>query len=222
VYLRAVVEVCMKVMWRSVVLSCFLLAVWSPGTWAFSSGADLDLSADQASRLDRGEIVLLDTLPPGGPDGGGNGGTAVARVQASPEAVWKLLTGYSDHVGLYPHVIRVQVLETNPVHALVRYVVGVGPFSFGFHVDNFPDETRHRIDYHLDRQRSNGLFRYCWGYWQVEPDGEGTVLIYGLGGRTYLPAFLTRGAERDGLLQTVEAVRSRAERVDRAHVEQEQ
>ncbi len=210
----------MKLVWRALVVSVALVAASSSVAGAVPLFSDLALSPDQVSRIDRGEVVLLDTLPPGGPDGGGNGGTAVAKVQAPPEAVWKLLTGYTDHVGLYPHVIKVQVLETDPVHALVRYVVGVGPFSFGFHVDNFPDEAHGRIEYRLDRQRSNGLFRYCWGYWQIEPDADGTVLVYGLGGRTWLPAFLTRGAEREGLVLTVEAVRARAEQVKRAHLEQ--
>jgi len=194
--------------------ACLILA-WTALAW--TSSQDPELSPEQVSRIDRGEIVLLDALPSGGPDGGGNGGIAFAKVQATPEDIWKLLTSYTDQVGLYPHVIRVEVLEASSVHALVRYVVGVGPFSFGFHINNFPDEPRHHIDYRLDRQRSNGLFRYCWGFWDVQPIGNGSLLVYGLGGRTVLPAFLTRGVERDGLLQTVQAVRARAERTAAAN-----
>jgi hypothetical protein len=37
------------------------------------------------------------------------------------------------------------------------------------------------------------------------------VLTYAMAARTVLPPFLTRGAERDGLVETVRAVRERAE-----------
>ncbi len=37
------------------------------------------------------------------------------------------------------------------------------------------------------------------------------VLTYAMAAHTVLPAFLTRGSERDGLVATVKAVRDRAE-----------
>jgi len=41
----------------------------------------------------------------------------------------------------------------------------------------------------------------------------GVLLTYGMAARTVLPAFLTRRAERDGLVETLKAVRERAERL---------
>src|SRR5437867_2970329 len=41
--------------------------------------------------------------------------------------------------------------------------------------------------------------------------GEGVLLTYAMAARTMLPQFLTRVAERDGLVETVRAVRERAE-----------
>jgi hypothetical protein len=63
----------------------------------------------------------------------------------------------------------------------------------------------------LDRDRRNGLFHDTWGYWQVESRGEGVLLTYAMAARTMLPPSFTRGAERDGLVETVKAVRGRAE-----------
>ncbi len=132
-------------------------------------------------------------------------------VHASPETVWNVLVNYAGHVGLYPRVVQAQVLESDSTHTLVRYQIGVGPFSFGFHVDNYPDPAHRRIEWHLDHDRPNDLFRESWGYWQVEARGEDTLITYAMAARTVLPAFLTRGSERDGLVATVKAVRDRAQ-----------
>ena len=193
-------------MYRSALaVTILIVAAWT------ATATPLGLSSDQERRLERGEIVVLDILPPGDRVIKGQGGTALTLVNASPDAVWGVLVDYPRHSGLYPRVTDARVLEADAAHALVRYVVGVGPFSFGFHVNNYPDAARGRLAWSLDRGRPNDLFRDSWGYWQVEPHRQGVVLTYAMAARTVLPAFLTRGAERDGLVETVRAVRERAE-----------
>ncbi|OGK82780.1 MAG: hypothetical protein A2X52_06440 [Candidatus Rokubacteria bacterium GWC2_70_16] len=187
------------------IAALLILAAWTP------SVSSLGLSDDQRRRLEGGEVVVLDILPPGRQAAAAQGGTAFSLVNAPPEAVWQLVTDYPRHVGLYPKVTTAEVLDAAGDHTLVRYVVGVGPFSFRFHVDNYPDAGRRRLAWQLAAGRSNGLFRENWGYWQVEPHGEGTMLTYSIAARTVLPAFLTRGAEREGLVDTIKAVRDRAE-----------
>lgn len=169
------------------------------------------LSGEQQRRLDAGEIVLLDVLPSGGDTERSHGGTAIGLVNASPAAVWRVLVDYPRHSGLYPRVVGAEVLETDATRALVRYAVGVGPFSFGFHVNNFPEESRGRLLWRLARDRPNDLFRDSWGYWQVDPHAHGAIVTYAMAARTVLPAFMTRGAERDGLVEALRAVRARAE-----------
>jgi ribosome-associated toxin RatA of RatAB toxin-antitoxin module len=182
----------------------------SPGAASVNS---LPLSDEQRARLGRGEVILFDVLPDGGGPKGGQGGTALALVRARPEAVWRLLVNYEGHSGLYPNVKEAEILESEAGHALVRYVVGVGPFSFRFHVDNYPSPAERRLVWRLAQGRSNGLFQDTWGYWQVDPHADGALVTYAMGARTVLPAFLTRGAERDGLVDTLKAVRARAERL---------
>lgn len=190
----------------TVLLTLVIVATW--GTEA----NPLTLSRNHLQRLHRGEIVVLDLLPPGGTMTPGQGGTALALVNAAPERVWRVLVDYASHRGLYPRVTEAEVLERDAVHALVRYTVEVGPFSFGFHVNNYPDPDRGRLEWSLAQERSNSLFRDSWGYWQLQPDRDGVLLTYAMAARTVLPTFLTRGAERDGLVETVKAVRERAER----------
>lgn len=68
-----------------------------------------------------------------------------------------------------------------------------------------------RLQWQLASGRSNQLFRQSWGYWQIEPHRDGALLTYAMAAQTVLPAFLTRGAEREGLVDTIKAVRDRAE-----------
>jgi ribosome-associated toxin RatA of RatAB toxin-antitoxin module len=188
-----------------------MVLVLLAASWLPAAARPVGLSEDHHERLAAGEVVVLAELPPGRDPRGAQGGTAVGLVHAAPGQVWQLLTDYPGHAGLYPRVTAVEVVEADPEHALVRYVVGAGPFSFGFHVDNYPDPERRRLTWSLAPGRQSGIFRDTWGYWQVEPHPQGALLTYGMAARTVLPAFVTRSAERDGLIEAVKAVRARAE-----------
>ena len=72
------------------------------------------------------------------------------------------------------------MLQSDASRTLVRYVIGVGPFSFGFHVNNYPDDSRRRLVWHLAEDRPNDLFRTSWGYWQLDPDPHGVVVTYAM------------------------------------------
>ncbi len=170
------------------------------------------LSAEQRRQLARGEVVVLDVLPPGGDARTSSmGGTAMALIHAAPPDVWRVLVDYRHHSGLYPRVVDAEVVEVSAQRILVRYVLGVGPFAFGFHVNNYPEQARGHLAWRLAHDRPNDLFRDSWGYWQLDDDPRGTIVTYAMAARTALPAFLTRGADRDGLVATLRAVRARAE-----------
>lgn len=191
--------------YRALALAALIVAAW--GTDANPFG----LSRDHLRRLALREIVVLDVLPPGGAGSPAQGGTGIALVQASVESVWRVLIDVPRHRGLYPRVVDAEVVQDDLEHALVRYVVGLGPLSFGFHVHTYADALRHRIDWRLAHERRNDLFRENWGYWQIEPRGDNVLLTYAMAARTVLPSFLTRNAERDGVIETLKAVRERAE-----------
>jgi ribosome-associated toxin RatA of RatAB toxin-antitoxin module len=176
------------------------------GFAAASGTASLGLSADQQQRLAAGEVVVLDTLPPGASKTAG-GGTAVALVRAEPERVWSVLVDYRGHPRYYPRVVSAEVVEADAQHALVRYEVGVGPFSFGFYMIKYPDPVRRRIEWHLDANHPNNFFRENTGYWQVDPAEGGSLVIYAIAVRTILPGFFTRGAERESLVDTIKKLR---------------
>ena len=173
---------------------------------ALGGAAPPDLSADQRQRLSAGEVVVLDTLPAGASKSAG-GGTAVGLVRAAPERVWPVLVDYRGHPRYYPRVVSAEVVEADSQHALVRYEVGVGPLSFGFHMVKYPDPVRRRIEWHLDASRPNNFFRENTGYWQVDPAEGGSLVTYAIAVRTILPGFVTLGAERDSLVDTIQRLR---------------
>jgi hypothetical protein len=64
----------------------------------------------------------------------------------------------------------------------------------------------------VDYPRHRGLYPRVTTARVLEAGADHAVVRYvAMAARTVLPAFLTRGAERDGLVETVRAVRERAE-----------
>jgi len=187
----------------------FVLVAWVlvGGGWSAPSPI---LSDDQQRRLAVGEVIVLDALPPRAGKSA-HGGTALAIVRASPEQVWRILIDYPGHTRYYPRVTGVEVLEADEQHALVRYEVGIGPFSFGFHMHKYADRARRRIEWQLAEGRANSLFRENTGYWQLDAEPGGSLVTYAIAVRTILPAFATYGSERDSLVDTVRALRKLAE-----------
>jgi ribosome-associated toxin RatA of RatAB toxin-antitoxin module len=173
-------------------------------------GSPADLSDDQRRQLAAGEVVVRDALPPGASKLA-RGGTALAVVRAAPEQVWRVLVDYPGHSRYYPRVVAAEVVESNERQVVVRYEVGIGPFAFNFHMNKFPDPKRRRIEWHLAEGRTNALFRENSGYWQVESADRMSLVTYAIAVRTVVPAFLTLGAERDSLTETMTGMRKLAE-----------
>jgi ribosome-associated toxin RatA of RatAB toxin-antitoxin module len=167
-------------------------------------------SDDERRRLAAGEVLLQDTLPPGASKEA-RGGTAFAVVRASPDEVWRVLVDYPGHVRYYPRVVAAEVVESSARRVVVRYEVGVGPFSFNFHMDKYPDPQRRRIEWRLAEGRGHGMFRENSGYWQVDEADRTSLVTYAIAVRTMLPTFVTLGAERDSLLDTITSMRKLVE-----------
>jgi ribosome-associated toxin RatA of RatAB toxin-antitoxin module len=188
-----------------------LLVGMECGLVTAGQAAPLPLPDDHEQRLAAGEIILLDTLPPGASQYA-QGGTAVALVRSPVERVWSILVDYPGHPRFYPRLVSAEILKTSERHALVRYVVAIGLLSFSFHMDKYQDAPRRRIEWQLATGHSNSLFRENSGYWQVDGRDGASLVTYALAVRTVLPAFLTRAAERDSLVDTINGLRRLAER----------
>jgi ribosome-associated toxin RatA of RatAB toxin-antitoxin module len=195
---------------RAVIGALLVVALAVGGPISDAAPASPEMSDDVRRRLTAGEVVVRDTMPPGASTSA-RGGTALALVRAAPEQVWRVLTDYRGHSRFYPRVTAAELLEGDDRHVLVRYEVGVGPISFAFHMDKYPDARRRRIEWHLANGHSHGLFRENSGYWQVDPTDGASLVTYAIAVRTVIPAFLTLGRERDSLTETVTAMRKLVE-----------
>jgi len=184
-----------------------LLIATMPGVTA----AAPSLAPDESARLQRGEIVFRGEVPPRDGRRIGTGGTALVLIRAPAEEVWQILTDFERYGGFFPRVRKSEVVEQMANRTLVQFDLQVGPFSFRFFVNNFARRQEHLLWWRLDPRRENDLFRDTWGYWKLDPVPEGVLVTYAMGSLTYLPAFLTRGAEQDGVVQTARALKARAE-----------
>jgi len=166
---------------------------------------------DVRRRLAAGDVVVTNELPPGASDTA-HGGTAVAILKAPPEQVWRVIVDYRGHPRYYPRVTAADVVEADERRAIVHYQVAVGPFSFGFYMEKYPDPLRRRVEWHLAEGRPHGLFRENSGYWQINAtEGNASLVTYAIAVRTMLPAFVTAGGESASLTETMIALRKLVE-----------
>jgi len=193
----------------TVVLAVSLLVAASTAPMSAPTSA---MSEDVRRRLAAGEVVVTDELPPGASETA-HGGTAVAILRASPEQVWRVIVDYREHPRYYPRVTSAEVVEQDARRAIVHYRVTVGPFSFRFYMEKYPDPLRRRVEWHLAEGRPHGLFRENSGYWQINPadDGRASLVTYAIAVRTMLPAFVTAGGESGSLPETMTALRKLVE-----------
>jgi ribosome-associated toxin RatA of RatAB toxin-antitoxin module len=177
------------------------------------AAASQRFSDDERRRLAGGEILVQETMPPGASKEA-RGGTAFAIVRATPDQVWGVLVDYPGHSRYYPRVVAAEVVKTDARRVVVRYRVVMGPFSFNFYMDKFPDPPRRRIEWHLADGLGHGMFRENSGYWQVDESGRASLVTYAIAVRTLLPDFVTFGAARDSLTDTITAMRNLVETGD--------
>ena len=182
---------------------------------ALASGAPpADLSADDQQRLASGAVIVLDTRPPGASEAA-DAGTAMGRVAASPEAVWRIIVDYRNHTTIYPRVVSAEVVRADERLVRVHYVLSIGFMSLDLFMDKYPDAARRRVEWRLAEDPPSRFFLENSGYWQVDEAPGGSLVTYAVATRTLLPAFMTRGSQRESLVATVEALRRRAEGIAR-------
>ena len=186
-----------------------ILVVWGLLVGA-AAPAPVGLTDDQRRRLSAGDIVVLDTLPPGASKDA-QGATGMAMLRATPEQVWRVITDYRGHVRYYPRVRAVEVLESDDRHALVRYEIGIGFLTFAFHMNKYPDPVRRRVEWQLAEGKSNSLFRENSGYWQIDDASGGAMVTYAIAVRTTIPSLFTAGSERQSVLDTITSLRKLVE-----------
>jgi carbon monoxide dehydrogenase subunit G len=177
--------------------------------------ADSVPSPAERERVARGEVVFRPGAAPrdGAAVTGARGGLAFVRVPAPPDAVWAILMTPRRYPEIFPGLRAVEVLEESPAAWLLRTDGKFGPFTFSYH-------TRYRIQpdaftmaWRLDPTRDNDVFDDHWGWWQLRPEGDGTLVVYAIGSVPSSWQPLAGFFERRGVTQALAALREAATRV---------
>lgn len=161
------------------------------------------------SALDAGEVVVqTDKVSPGVVSV-----DVAVRIDASPEAIWDVLTACEIAPEYVPNVTDCTVVEqldggrAELFRQTVKPMFLIPAFDHVFRLDYTPYRR-------IDVTGLGGVIRHMSGTWWLEPQAEGDVLLVHhleLDPGLPVPRFLVRTALRRDLPKVVTAVRARAE-----------
>ncbi len=138
--------------------------------------------------------------------------SATIRVHARRETVWALLTSCRAALELVPGLKECQVLDTAPDGSwqLIRQVM-----DYSWYVPKLTYVLRDTYDYpgRILVERDSGDMRTLKASWDLEADGEYTLLRYSLEITPgfWVPRWLVRIALKHDLPKTLRTLRARAE-----------
>lgn len=138
------------------------LALW----WCLSARAE-----DLPSLLARGPVALVETKA----DGRVSKVTAIAKVAATPDAVWAKLTAFQDYTAWMPQVVKSDVLSQSdgpPKTVVVDWSIAAPGPNIAFTATYTLDEAAHTID---GAWQSGALKGSAWS-WRLVADGSGTMV----------------------------------------------
>jgi carbon monoxide dehydrogenase subunit G len=142
-----------------------------------------ELTSDELSKLERGELVVRATS-----ERRGKlrliGGTSFQVVSAPPEVVWRALLDTQYYHRMLPELASAQLLrETakgNVTQRIVSMTHGRGPAVTSYALSMHIDPAKRDIAFKLDETRAHDI-RAAWGFYTVRPYGEGrTLLMFGV------------------------------------------
>jgi Polyketide cyclase / dehydrase and lipid transport len=165
------------------------------------------------SRLAAGEVVVqtASEIDPAGPQGRAR---AAVRINASPQAIWSVMTDCNEAVAFVPGLKRCRRIDGAPdgrwedIEHEVRYSALLPAVRYVFRADY--DRPR-RIDFH----RISGDLKAQEGTWLLTrtADGTGTVVEYDvyLDPGFWVPQFLVTRSLRKDLPAALSGLRDRVE-----------
>jgi hypothetical protein len=145
---------------------------------AHAIDAPSTLSADELSRLERGELVVREAS-----ERRGKlrliGGTAFQVVQAKPEIVWRALLDTQYYPRMLPELHTARVVREHGPQRTVFMQHG-SPAAASYHLTMQIDAARRDIAFRMDESRAHDI-RAAWGFYTVRPHTSGrTLLVFGV------------------------------------------
>lgn len=187
--------------------AAFVLLLWL--STAASQPTVPDLSWVERGLLDAGEIAVRTDN-----EGGGVVSIDIAiKIDAAPEAIWKILTACELSPEYVPNVVDCRRLETLDGGRAELFVQTVKP---AFFLPRF--EHVFRLDYQpydrIDVHRVSGPIEHMEGSWWLLPEADGGILLahsLELNPGMPVPRLFVRAALKRHTEKILGAVRERAE-----------
>jgi ribosome-associated toxin RatA of RatAB toxin-antitoxin module len=168
--------------------------------------------------LKRGVLSLVESRP----GGRLKQATVIGLVQASPDRVWDVLTGYGYYTRFMPNLAELEVVARRGDDVVVAYELEVPGSNLEYSLRHHHHASHRRIDIELADDEGD-LTRGAWRWELLElADGSQTLLVYTLYSDVRESSWFLRQALKSqpslehGLnvatgLVTVRAVQARAE-----------
>jgi hypothetical protein len=146
---------------------------------AHATDAASALSADELSRLERGELVVREVSERRG-ELRLIGGTAFQMVKAKPEIVWRALLDTRHYARMLPELDTARVVREEGAQRTVFLQHGRSPAMASYHLTMQIDAARRDIAFRMDESRAHDI-RAAWGFYTVRPHGaDRTLLVFGV------------------------------------------
>jgi hypothetical protein len=150
-----------------------------PGFARAGSESQSQLTADELTRLGRGELVERRLVREQG-DLRLMGGTSWQVIDAEPEVVWQALLDTPYYPRMLPQVSEARVVSEGPTKRTLFVRHGGGLTQTSYYLDVQLDRKRHDMSFHINTARPHGI-RAAWGFYAVRAYAGGkTLLAYGV------------------------------------------
>jgi ribosome-associated toxin RatA of RatAB toxin-antitoxin module len=180
-------------------------------TCAGARAADFELTADEARRVNQGDIVIRADLDPSQRRGTVR---AAMRVEAPPHVIFEAMSRCADAMKYVPHLRRCR-LHAQPGHPdepLVEHEIDLGWFAprmrYVFRAELVADRS-------ISFRQVSGDFKVNEGRWEFEADasGQSTLLRYRvqIDPPGYVPNWLARSTFRKELPRMLENLKRHCE-----------
>jgi len=168
---------------RGLGLACLLLMgstllSWPAGVEAGSNSRS-EFSREERRALEAGELVQRPMEKRRG-DLRLIGGTSYQLISAPAHVVWQALLDTPHYPRMMPEVLEARLVETKSSQRTVFMRQGrEGISERTYYLKVNVDAARQEIGFQMDKDRPHDL-RAAWGFYQVRPYGQSTLLVYGI------------------------------------------
>lgn len=145
--------------------------------------ASAELTPEELSRLERGELVVRESSERRG-ELRLVGGTSYQVVEATPDAVWRALLDTQYYRRMLPELASAQLVRETQnggrTQRIVNMTHGRGPAVASYSLVMQVDAAKRDIAFRMDETRPHDI-RAAWGFYTVRPYGQGrTLLMFGV------------------------------------------